>query len=77
MKLSAFSIIWAIIYLGFGLGLLLIPALFMTTYGVKLDAGGAFMTRLLGSAQVAYAFNFLHQPECPLNRPHATQHHDR
>jgi hypothetical protein len=66
MKLSAFSIIWAIIYLGFGLGLLFIPAMFMTTYGVTLDAGGAFMTRLLGSALVAYAFIFYTNRNIPL-----------
>ena len=58
MKLSTFSLIWAVIYLGFGLGLLLIPAQFMTTYGVTLDANGAFMTRILGSALTGFAVIF-------------------
>ncbi len=67
MKLSAFSVIWAIIYLGFGLGLLLIPAAFMTTYGVTLNASGAFMTRILGSALFAYSLIFYWNRNTPLS----------
>ena len=66
MKLSTFSVIWALIYLGFGLGLLLIPAQFMTTYGVKLDAGGAFMTRILGSSLTAFALIFYWNRNTPV-----------
>jgi len=54
MKLSAFSAIWAIIYLVFGLGLLIIPVMFMKTYGVALDHEGEFMTRILGSSLTAF-----------------------
>jgi len=54
MKLSVFSSIWAIIYLIFGLGLLLIPLTFMKTYGVALDHEGEFMTRILGSSLTAF-----------------------
>src|ERR1700739_266254 len=58
MKLSTFSVVWAVIYIGFGLGLLLIPVKFMTTYGVTLDSGGAFMTRILGSSLTGFALIF-------------------
>jgi hypothetical protein len=58
MKLSTFSVIWALIYAGFGIGLLLIPAQFMTTYGVTLDSSGAFMARILGSSLTGFALIF-------------------
>lgn len=58
MKLSTFSAIWAVIYFGFGLGLLFIPVQFMTTYGVSLDANGALMARILGASLIAYALTF-------------------
>lgn len=58
MKLSTFSIIWAVLYIGFGLGLLIIPVQFMTTYGVTLDSNGTLMARILGAALTAYALTF-------------------
>lgn len=58
MKLSTFSIIWAIAYFGFGLGLLLIPVQFMATYGVTLDDNGTLMSRVLGAALIAFAVTF-------------------
>ena len=58
MKLSFFSKIWAFLYLTFGLGLLTVPKLFMSTYGVELDTSGQLMARILGSALVAYAIAF-------------------
>lgn len=58
MKLSTFSTIWAVAYIGFGLGLLIIPFQFMGTYGVMLDNNGMLMARVLGAALTAYAFTF-------------------
>lgn len=58
MKLSTFSIIWAVLYIGFGLGLLIIPVQFMATYGVSLDDSGVLMARILGAALTAYALTF-------------------
>ncbi|MBP6794491.1 MAG: hypothetical protein KA143_05535 [Saprospiraceae bacterium] len=58
MKLSFFSKVWAFLYLTFGLGLLIVPKLFMSTYGVELDASGQLMARILGSALFAYAVVF-------------------
>ena len=67
MKLSTLSVIWAIIYLGFGLGLLIIPGAFMTTYGVTLNVSGMFMTRLLGSALFAFSLIFYWNRNTPLS----------
>ena len=58
MKLKTFSIIWSILYIGFGLGLLVIPVQFMSTYGVTLDTNGTLMTRILGAALTAFALTF-------------------
>lgn len=58
MKLSTFSIIWAVLYIGFGLGLLIIPVQFMATYGVTLDSNGTLMARSFGAALTAYALTF-------------------
>lgn len=58
MKLSTFSIIWAILYIGFGLGLLLIPVQFMDAYGVSLDDDGTMMARILGAALTSFAIVF-------------------
>jgi len=58
MKLSTFSIVWAFLYIGFGLGLLIIPVQFMSTYGVTLDPNGAMMARILGAALTSYALTF-------------------
>ena len=48
----------AIFYAAFGLGLLLLPAPFMSVYGVSLDAGGQMMARILGSALASLAVMF-------------------
>lgn len=48
----------AVLYGVFGLGLLLAPAPFMSMYGVALDAGGAMMARILGSALSSLALMF-------------------
>lgn len=66
MKSSTFSIIWAVFYAGFGLGLLLIPAQFMAIYGVTLDSNGVLMSRVLGSALTAYALAFWLNRHIPL-----------
>lgn len=58
MKLTTFSVVWTVLYLGFGLGLLFIPVTFMSMYGVSLDANGVLMTRILGSALTSIALIF-------------------
>jgi hypothetical protein len=58
MKLSTFSIIWAVLYIGFGLGLLIIPVQFMAPFGVTLDSSGTLMARSFGAALTAYALTF-------------------
>jgi hypothetical protein len=69
MRLSSFSLIWAIIYAGVGLGLLLFPASFMVTYGVKLDDSGILMAKMLGSALTAFALIFYWNRSQPLSNP--------
>ncbi len=58
MKLKIFSIVWAVIYLSFGLGLLLIPIQLMAIFGVTLDSDGTMMARILGAALTAYGLTF-------------------
>jgi hypothetical protein len=58
MKAKTFLPIAAILYLGFGLGLLLVPVPFMSVYGVNLDSGGALMARILGAALIGFALLF-------------------
>ena len=49
MKLSTLMVIKAIICLGFGIPMILVPAKLMSLYGVTLDPGGMFMARLYGA----------------------------
>jgi hypothetical protein len=58
MKLKIFSIIWSIIYTGWGLGLMIIPASLMAIYGLSLDSSGILMTRLLGTALTSFGLTF-------------------
>ena len=58
MKLKIFSIVWAVIYLSFGLGLLFIPIQLMAIFGVTLDSDGTMMARILGAALTAYGLTF-------------------
>jgi hypothetical protein len=58
MKREYFLIFASIAYAIFGLGLLLVPAEFMAPFGVPLDAAGALMSRILGSALVFLAVLF-------------------
>ncbi len=58
MKLSTFSTILSVLYIGFGLGLLIIPIQLMATYGLTLDSNGTMMSRILGAALTAYALIF-------------------
>jgi len=50
MKISALMSIKGVICLFFGVGMVLLPTTMMSFYGVKLDAGGTFMTQLFGQA---------------------------
>ncbi len=58
MKLKIFSIVWAVIYLSFGLGLLFIPIQLMAIFGMTLDSDGTMMARILGAALTAYGLTF-------------------
>ena len=58
MKLKIFSIVWAVIYLSFGLGLLFIHIQLMAIFGVTLDSDGTMMARILGAALTAYGLTF-------------------
>lgn len=69
MKLTTFSIIWSILYMGFGLGLLLIPNAFMATYGVELGSGGVMMSRILGASLTAFALAFYFNRSLPATDP--------
>jgi hypothetical protein len=56
LKLNNFLKIHAVIALVFGLGFVFIPALILSFYtDVALNAAGAFMARLFGSAILTYA----------------------
>ena len=58
MNARTFLPIAAVLYFGFGVGLLLVPILFMSTYGVALDSGGVLMARILGAALIGFAILF-------------------
>ena len=58
MKLKTFSIIWSVIYIGFGLGLLVIPVQLMGIYGLTLDSNGTLMARILGPSLTAFALTY-------------------
>lgn len=66
MKINTLSSIWAFLYFGFGVGLFLIPVQFMDMYGVALDAQGALMARILGSALIASAIVFILNRNIPV-----------
>ena len=52
MKLADFLVVKAIVSLGFGIALVLVPAALMSLYGVTLDADGALMGRFLGACLI-------------------------
>ncbi|MGE0500701.1 MAG: hypothetical protein AB7I79_03470 [Rhizobiaceae bacterium] len=58
MTRSTWLAIAATLYAIFGLGLLLVPAAFMSQYGVSLDGGGQMMARILGAALTSLALMF-------------------
>jgi len=58
MKLKTFSTIWSVIYIGWGLGLLIIPAQLMATYGLTLDSNGILMARILGATLTSFGLTF-------------------
>jgi hypothetical protein len=58
MKLKTFSTIWSVIYISFGLGLLIIPIQLMAIYGVTLDSNGTLMARITGAGLTAFALTF-------------------
>ena len=55
MKVNTFVVIAAVLALLFGLAFFLIPAQFITIYGLKLDPLGQFMARYFGSALLGVA----------------------
>ena len=58
MKLKTFSTIWSVIYIGWGLGILIIPSQMMAIYGLTLDSSGTLMTRILGAALTTLGLTF-------------------
>jgi hypothetical protein len=50
MKLKQLMIIKAIVCIGFGIPMVLIPAKLMSLYGLSLDSNGIVMARLYGGA---------------------------
>jgi len=52
MKLSAFAIITTILAVGFGLAFLFIPVKLAEFYGVTIDAGGIYVARYFGGANI-------------------------
>ena len=50
MSLKNVMICKAIICLGFGIPMLLVPAMLMSLYGLQLDSNGVMMARLYGGA---------------------------
>lgn len=56
--MRGFLIFTTIVYGIFGLGLLAIPAPFLSPYGIDLDVGGQLMCRVLGSALLGFAWVF-------------------
>lgn len=73
MKLPTFSVIWSLLYAVFGLGLLFVPTVFMSQYGIALDAGGSVVTRVLGAAVLSFAVVFYLNRHLPAGEP--AQHH--
>lgn len=55
MKLNTFLAIAAVLAVIYGLGFLLIPAIFLGLYGITLDVNGLFVARYLGSAFLGVA----------------------
>jgi hypothetical protein len=55
MKLTTFSIIWAFIHIVFALGLLIVPVLFLSQFGVTIDNNGTLPAQILGGAFTALA----------------------
>ncbi|MBK7342292.1 MAG: hypothetical protein IPJ06_03745 [Saprospiraceae bacterium] len=66
MNLSRFAVIWTVLYLVFGLGLLLVPNAFMAAYGVSFDDSGMMMSRILGAALTANGLLFWMNRHLPL-----------
>ena len=58
MTLRLLLIVAAIVFVIFGLGLLLVPAQLMAPYGVALDPAGELMGRLGGQALIGLAIAF-------------------
>jgi len=56
MKIKQLMIIKAIICIGFGIPMLLIPSKLMSLYGLTLDVNGIVMARLYGGALIGTFF---------------------
>ena len=58
MKLKTFSVIWSVIYIGWGLGLLINPVRLMSIYGLTLDSSGSLMARIAGASLIGFGLTF-------------------
>ncbi|MDQ0462823.1 hypothetical protein QO010_000571 [Caulobacter ginsengisoli] len=56
--MRGFLIFTTVVYGFFGLGLLAIPAPFLSPYGISVDMGGQLMCRILGAALLGFAWVF-------------------
>src|SRR5689334_12257531 len=72
MKLTTFSIIWALIHIVFALGLLVAPVMFMSQFGVTLDNNGLVPGRTMGAAFLGLALIYYWNRNTPASD--ATQH---
>ena len=72
MKLTTFSIIWALIHIVFALGLLIAPVMFMSQFGVTLDNNGLVPGRTMGAAFLGLALIYYWNRNTPASD--ATQH---
>jgi hypothetical protein len=58
MKLKTFSTTWSVIYIGWGLGLLIDPVRLMAIYGLTLDSNGSLMARIVGASLIGFGLTF-------------------
>lgn len=71
VKLSGFLQICAVIYGIVGVGLFVIPTEFLSPFGAALNAGGVWISRIVGAALIGFAITFWlgrDAPPSPLRR---------
>lgn len=69
MKLTTFSIVWAFIHIVFGLGLLFMPIMFMSQFGVTLDSNTVLPSQILGGVFTGLALVYYWNRNIPAADP--------